>query len=115
MFEHRQEALLTRAQFLRRILGSLGVTLLIAGASLAVGTTGYHLWGELPWLDSFLNASMILTGMGPVDPMTTVHGKLFASFYALYSGIAFLSMAAVIIAPIAHRILHKFHLAEEDE
>jgi hypothetical protein len=115
MFEHRQEALLTRAQFVRRILGSFGVTLVIAGASLAVGTIGYHVWGELPWLDSFLNASMILTGMGPVDPMTTVHGKLFASFYALYSGIAFLSMAAVIIAPIAHRILHKFHLAEEDE
>jgi hypothetical protein len=115
MFEHREEALLTRAQFARRLLGSFGVTLLIAGGSLAVGTTGYHIWGELGWLDSFYNASMILTGMGPVDPMTTARGKLFASFYALYSGIAFLSMAAVIVAPIGHRILHKFHLAEEDQ
>jgi hypothetical protein len=115
MYEHRTEALLTRTQFLRRLLGSFAVTLLIAGLSLAVGTSGYHIWGGLHWLDSFYNASMILTGMGPVDPITTARGKLFASFYALYSGIAFLSMAAVMVAPIVHRILHKFHLAEEDE
>jgi len=97
------------------MLASFGITLLIAGLSLAVGTAGYHLFGELRWLDSFYNASMILTGMGPVDPMNTERGKLFASFYALYSGIAFLSMAAVLLAPIVHRILHKFHLAEEDD
>ena len=68
------------------------MTLLIAGGSLALGSFGYHVWGDLDWIDSFYNASMILTGMGPVNPITTVRGKLFASFYTLYSGIAFLSM-----------------------
>lgn len=115
MFEHRRDQLLPRRDFYLRLLGSFLLTLLIAGLSLAVGSVGYHVWGELGWLDAFHNASMILTGMGPVNPMTTSAGKLFASCYALYSGIAFLSMIAVITAPIAHRMLHKFHLADEDE
>lgn len=115
MFEHRQDALLSRAKFYFRLLGSLLVTLLIAGGSLAIGSVGYHVWGGLDWLDAFHNASMILTGMGPVNQMATPAGKLFASCYALYSGIAFLSMIAVITAPIAHRMLHRFHLASEDD
>ncbi len=115
MFEHRQDDLLPRREFYLRILGSFSVTVLIAGASLAIGSAGYHIWGGLDWLDAFHNASMILTGMGPVNPMTNAAGKLFASCYALYSGIAFLSMIAVITAPIAHRMLHKFHLASEDD
>jgi hypothetical protein len=114
MFENRNEPLLSPTEFFRRLLGSLLITLLIAAGSLAAGTAGYRLFGDLDAVDSFYNASMILTGMGPVNPMTTVRGKLFASFYALYSGIAFLSMAAVLTAPIAHRLVHKFHLASED-
>ena len=115
MFESREDRLLSRPEFIRRIVASILLTLLIAGGSLAIGTVGYHTCGGLEWLDSFHNASMILTGMGPVNPMTTVAGKLFASFYALYSGIAFLTMVAVITAPIVHRFLHKFHLATDDE
>lgn len=115
MYEHRRDQLLPRRDFYLRLLGSFLVTLLIAGLSLVVGSVGYHIWGGLGWLDAFLNASMILTGMGPVNPMTSSAGKLFASCYALYSGIAFLSMIAVVTAPIAHRMLHKFHLAEADE
>src|SRR5262249_31988070 len=115
MFEHRQDELLPRRKFYFRLLGSFLVTLLIAGLSLVIGSVGHHIWGGLGWLDAFHNASMILTGMGPVNPMTSVAGKLFASCYALYSGIAFLSMVAVITAPIAHRMLHRFHLAGDDE
>jgi len=115
MYEHRNDDLLPRRDFYFRLMGSFLVTLLIAGGSLAIGSAGYHVWGRLDWLDAFHNASMILTGMGPVNPMTTAAGKLFASCYALYSGIAFLSMIAVITAPIAHRMLHKFHLAGDDE
>ena len=115
MFEQKTEPLLPRREFLRRLLGSFCVTLLIAGGSLAAGSVGYHVFGERGWIDAFLNASMILGGMGPVDPMKTVAGKLFAACYALYSGIAFLSMAAVITAPIAHRFIHQFHLASDDD
>jgi tetrahydromethanopterin S-methyltransferase subunit B len=78
-----------------------------------MGTFGYCYFGSLDWADGLLNAAMILTGMGPVDRMTTTAGKLFATFYALYSGIAFLTMMAILIAPILHRFLHKFHLDEE--
>jgi hypothetical protein len=115
MFEHREEPLLSRREFARRMLGCIGLASSIAAGSLAGGSIGYHIFGELAWIDSFLNASMILTGMGPVDPMRTASGKLFAAFYALYSGIAFLSMMAVITAPVAHRILHQFHLASDDD
>ena len=78
--------------------------------SLALGVLGYHLLGGLSWLDALVNASMILTGMGPVDGIPTVAGKLFASFYALFSGVAFLTIVAVLLAPAVHRFLHRFHL-----
>ncbi len=90
-----------------------GFSLLILAFSLCVGTLGYHAFGRLPWTDAFLNASMILTGMGPVDRMDTEAGKLFAAFYALYSGVAFLTLAGVLFAPVYHRFLHKFHLDME--
>jgi hypothetical protein len=96
------------------MLAALGVTLLIISASLAMGMAGYHFLGGLPWIDALLNSAMILTGMGPVDPMQTTGGKLFATFYALYSGVAFLSMTAVLLAPIIHRAMHKFHLDAEE-
>lgn len=115
MFEKKDEPLLTRSAFLVRMGGSIGVSALIVAGSLLIGSVGYHHFGQLSWIDALLNASMILTGMGPVDPMTTTAGKLFATFYALYSGVAFLTMMAVILAPLIHRLLHKFHLDEEDQ
>lgn len=114
MFEQRQEPPLTRTAFLLRMAGSFGLTLLIVAASLIFGGAGYHYFGDLPWLDALLNAAMILTGMGPVDPMHTAAGKVFAIVYALYSGIAFLSMIAVLMAPIIHRVLHRFHYPLDD-
>jgi hypothetical protein len=89
--------------------------LVIVIFSLILGTAGYHYFGHITWVDGFLNASMILTGMGPVDRMETTEGKLFAAFYALYSGLAFLTMVTVIIAPIYHRFLHHFHLLSDDD
>lgn len=86
----------------------------LLGVSLLLGMLGYHYVGELPWIDAFLNAAMILTGMGPVDHMATAEGKLFAGVYALYSGIAFLSTATLLFAPVAHRLLHRLHVAEEE-
>ena len=115
LFERKTDALISRVRFARRMAVALAVTLVIVAASLAMGMAGYHFIGGLKWIDALHNSAMILTGMGPVDPMRTTAGKLFATFYALYSGIAFLSMTAVLLAPIIHRALHKFHLAEEDQ
>lgn len=83
--------------------------------SLGLGVAGYAYFGHLSVIDALLNASMILTGMGPVNPMTTIGGKLFASFYALYSGLAFLTIAATVFGPVFHRFMHKFHLEIEED
>jgi hypothetical protein len=82
--------------------------------SLAAGTAGYAYFAQLPLVDAFLNASMILTGMGPVDRMETTAGKLFAGFYAIYSGVAFLTFCGVLFTPVYHRFMHKFHIDEKD-
>lgn len=115
MFETKYDTLLPKRRFYIRLATSFGVTALIVAGSLIFGSVGYHWFGQLSWIDALLNASMILTGMGPVDPMKTTGGKLFASFYALYSGIAFLTMVAVLAAPLLHRLLHKFHLDEGEQ
>jgi hypothetical protein len=114
MFEHRRAPLLPRRVFLRRQArcAALGVALL-AGA-LGLGTLGYHGIAGLDWLEAELNAAMILTGMGPVDQLATPAAKIFASAYALFSGVAFLAAMAAISAPLLHRMLHRFHLADED-
>jgi hypothetical protein len=114
MFERKGEPLISTGAFALRIARSIGVMLLVAAASLIVGSVGYHVAGNLGWVDSLLNASMILTGMGPVDRMTTTSGKLFASGYALYSGITFISMIGVVVAPILHRVVHRFHIDTDD-
>ena len=111
-FETKNDPLLSRSQFLLRLISSFGITLLIVAVSLFIGGWGYHHFEGLPWIDAVLNAAMILTGMGPEDQMQTNAGKLFATFYALYSGIAFLTMVAVLLAPIIHRLLHRFHLED---
>ena len=110
VFEHRREPLISRREFYRRIIRHLLFAILLICFSLFIGVLGYHLTEGLSWLDSLLNASMILTGMGPVDVMRTSSGKLFASFYALFSGIAFITIVGVTFAPVFHRFLHKFHL-----
>src|SRR5512135_1550779 len=112
--EHHKSPLLTRKQFVARQVRYAGFSLLILAFSIGVGTEGYHVFGKLPWVDSFLNACMILTGMGPVDHMDTDAGKLFASFYALFSGVAFLTFVGVLFTPAYHRFLHKFHLNIDD-
>ena len=109
-FERRNERLLPRPLFLRRFARWAAVAGVVILGSLAIGVCGYHFLEGLPWIDSLLNASMILGGMGPVDPMRTTGGKLFASFYALYSGLALISVAGLLLAPIIHRFLHKFHI-----
>jgi hypothetical protein len=114
-FEHHSEPLLPRRAYLLRLLGHTLLALTIICMALFVGIAGYHFVGGLSWIDSLLNASMILGGMGPVDPLTTVPAKLFASFYALFAGMAFLAIAGVLIAPIAHRFLHRLHLEVEEE
>ncbi|MDP1891420.1 MAG: hypothetical protein Q8K55_11070 [Gemmatimonadaceae bacterium] len=87
-----------------------GAALAAMVVSLFAGTAGYHVLGELPWVDALENASMILGGMGPVDPIRSTAGKLFASGYALYSGVFFLLIAGVLLAPVFHRLMHHFHL-----
>lgn len=114
MFEHRSKPLLTKRAFALRLLRSLALALGVIGFSLAMGILGYHFSADLSWLDSLLNASMILTGMGPVDQIHTVAGKLFASFYALFSGVVFITSVALVLAPVFHRFLHRFHLETED-
>ena len=113
-YEHRSQPVLPRAQFFNRILGHLTFAFFLVLVSLAIGVLGYHYTAGLDWLDALMNAAMILGGMGPVNSITSDAGKLFATFYALYAGVAFLAIAAVLIAPFAHRLLHSLHLDELD-
>ena len=115
MFEHRRAPLASRAVFLLRLLRSVFIAGGVVLVSLVIGAVGYHGFEGLSWLQATLNASMILTGMGPVDELHTTGGKVFATLYALYSGVAFLTVVAVLFAPVAHRFLHRFHLMAEDE
>lgn len=115
MYEKRHEPLLPRKKFYRRIArnASLGFGLIVV--SLTLGTAGYHWLADLGWVDAFLNAAMILSGMGPVDVLHTTVAKIFAGCYAIFSGIALISTAAIVFAPLVHRVLHKFHLAESKD
>jgi hypothetical protein len=112
-FEDKYKKLLPLALFLRRVLLYFSYALILIIFSTGIGTVGYRYFGNLSWVDSFYNACMILTGMGPVNIMETNTAKLFASFYALFSGIAFLSTIAVFLAPIAHRFMHVLHIKED--
>jgi hypothetical protein len=111
-YEHRTEPLLPREQFYRRLIRHMLLAFGLMAGSLGLGVLGYHLTEGLSWLDSLLNASMILSGMGPVAVLHSPAGKLFASFYALFSGAVFLGMAGIVVAPVAHRLLHRLHLEE---
>ncbi|MCB0707310.1 MAG: hypothetical protein KDC34_18465 [Saprospiraceae bacterium] len=113
MFEHHSKPLLPRAEFRKRVFRYFSYSAIMLGVSLGIGIVGYHFSADLNWMDSFYNASMILTGMGPVNEMPDDGAKLFSGFYALFSGVAFLSTVAVLFAPIAHRFLHLMHLDED--
>jgi hypothetical protein len=115
MFERRHQRLASPEVYRRRLLhaGSLGM--IMVAVSLGIGMAGYAWTESLGWLDSFLNAAMILSGMGPVNIPQTTAGKLFAGFYALYSGFAVLAIAALMFAPMIHRVLHRFHFEEDEE
>jgi hypothetical protein len=114
VFESRHEPILPRRIFIRRLFICLGLALAIIAGALSIGVVVYHFIAGLPWVDALLNASMILTGMGPVDVLTSNAAKIFASLYALFSGVVFISLMGLLLSPIAHRVLHKFHLSDED-
>lgn len=110
MYEHTSEPLLPAKRFARRLLGHFITALAAIFGSLGIGVAGYHFLEKLPWLDALLNASMILGGMGPVNAVRTPAGKLFASLYALFSGVVFLVIVGIMMAPVGHRLLHSLHL-----
>jgi hypothetical protein len=112
-FENKKAPIARSNVFYKRLLFHLSICFLLVIISLLIGTYGYSFYGELSLIDGFYNASMILTGMGPVNPMKTSMSKLFSSIYALYSGLVFLSMIALIITPIFHRVMHILHFDEE--
>lgn len=109
-FEHRAQPVIPPRQFLVRLAHSGLIALGLIAISLGIGMVGYHTLEGLSWIDAFLNASMLLGGMGPVDPPLSFGGKLFAGLYALYCGLAVILVAGVILAPVAHRFLHLFHM-----
>ena len=112
MYERRHAPLATRAQFVRRVATNFGLAMLVIGGSLAWGMWGYWYFEHLRWLDAFLNAAMLLGGMGPVNPPTTWAGKVFAGIFALYAGLLFMVCAALVLTPVLHRVLHRFHVEE---
>lgn len=112
MYEHRKQPLASKAIFYSRVLKNIVVALFIIAVCLAIGTAGYHYTADMSWLDAFHNASMILSGMGLVDHVGSDGGKLFSSFYSLFSGIAFITNIGIILAPALHRIYHRMHIEE---
>ncbi|MFO1217236.1 MAG: hypothetical protein U1E89_02520 [Burkholderiaceae bacterium] len=112
MYEAKHQSPLTRAGFATRLAAHAAIAAALLVSSLGVGMLGYHLLERLPWLDAFLNAAMLLGGMGPVDAPHTPGGKLFAGLYALYAGLVFLVTAAIVFTPVLHRLLHRFHFSE---
>jgi len=110
VYESRHQTLLAPSAFLRRILSHAVAALLLIGGSLAIGMAGYMHFEGLTALDAFLEASMLLGGMGPLQGPVTPGGKVFAGLYALYAGLVFVAVAAIVLAPVVHRVLHRFHL-----
>ncbi|HSB78185.1 MAG TPA: hypothetical protein VLM91_05330 [Candidatus Methylomirabilis sp.] len=110
MFEHSTQPVISTWRFVARLARSSGIALSLIGVSLLIGMVGYHALEGFGWIDAFLNASMLLGGMGPVNAPASYGGKLFAGLYALYCGLIVIVVAGVLLAPVAHRLLHKFHV-----
>ncbi|MGA7179514.1 MAG: hypothetical protein WBX11_08030 [Thiobacillaceae bacterium] len=108
--ERKYEPLAPPRVFIIRLIHSIGLAAVLIGISLTIGVAGYHWIARLGWIDALLNASMILGGMGPVDALKSNGAKLFASLYALYSGLVLIALMGILLTPIAHRVLHRFHL-----
>ena len=114
LYEHRSQPLLPRRLFFLRALSHIGLASILGALALGIGILGYHFLAGLAWLDSLLNAAMILGGMGPVDRINSTAGKWFASFYALFGGTVFIATASIIVTPFVHRLLHRLHLTADD-
>lgn len=114
LYERRNEQLAPRSIFIKRIIASLVVALIVIALALSVGIAGYHLIAGYNWIDSLLEASMILGGMGPVKELPDDASKVFASIYALFSGLIVIALMGIMLSPVAHRVMHKFHVDEED-
>lgn len=114
-YESKHEPLISRQAFAKRLCRSIAIGALLIGLSLLGGMLGYRCLEGMEWIDAFANAAMILSGMGPLGPLQTWGGKLFAGLYALYSGLVLILIAGLIFAPIVHRLLHRFHLEEGKE
>lgn len=112
MYENRRQRLLPPAQFAKRVFRHFGYAVSAAVIALFAGVAGYHYIAGQSWVDSLLNASMILGGMGPVDPLKTNAAKIFASFYALFSGLVFIGLLGLLLAPFIHRVMHRLHIEE---
>jgi hypothetical protein len=112
MFERKHESLAPLSVFIKRMANSVAMAGLLVVAALSIGISGYHWIAGLSWVDSLLDASMILGGMGPVNQLTTTAAKIFASAYALFSGLIFIGVMGIVLMPVAHRLLHKFHFDE---
>jgi hypothetical protein len=115
VFEHRSHPVVPMNLFLRRLIGSAVVASFVISFALFSGMFGYHFIEGFQWIDSFLNASMILGGMGPVNELHSAAGKIFAGCYALFSGLIFIVIAGILFAPIIHRFLHRFHMEKGKE
>lgn len=114
-FERRTQPLLDRSAFARRLAASCGVAALLIGLSLLAGMCGYRYFEGMSWVDAFVNAAMILSGMGPLTALRTTSGKVFAGLYALYSGLALILATGLILAPVVHRVLHRFHVDSDGD
>jgi len=112
MYEHKTQPLLPLALFYQRVARNVVIACFVLTLCLLIGTTGYHYWAGASWLDAFYNASMILSGMGPVIEIKQDSGKIFSSFYALFSGVIFITTVGIMLAPSIHRLFHRFHLQE---
>lgn len=113
MYESRRQPLLRRSDFLRRLLVHVAAALALLLASVAIGMAGYMRFEDQSALDAFLETAMLLGGMGPVHAPVTHAGKLFAGCFALYAGLVFIATAALVLGPVVHRVLHRFHLDRE--
>ena len=109
-YERKHQKLAPLSVFAQRMLGATGIAVSIILVVLLIGIAGYHWLAGLNWIDSLLEASMILGGMGPINPITTTSAKLFASGYALFSGLVFIGLMGILLTPVIHRIMHKFHV-----
>jgi len=113
VYEKHNEELLPRPLFAKRVLSHAALAFIVIAGALFVGMAGYHFLGALGWTDSFLNASMILGGMGPVNPLDTTAAKIFAGSYALFAGLVFIGVCGLVFAPFLHRLIHYFHLEDD--